>query len=324
MESRKEKLHFGILSTASIVPRLIQAVQELSGVTVDAIASRNSEKAKSWAEKWDIPKYYGSYEDLLADPEIDAVYVAMLNSKHYEYSKKALEAGKHVLCEKPFTLLAKEAKELFDLAKEKGLFLMEAQKSVFLPVNVRVKELLEEGKIGEVYLADFSSSFLATYDDWMGEPAQGGGPLTCSTCYMVHLARFLLGEPVTGANALCTMGQSRVDEQCSVNLSIANKILVNTRITTKVNTDHRAILYGTKGQIEIPSYWKARKAIVILEDGTKEVLDYPCEHELQYEVAHFCQCVSQKLTESPVMTREMTVSTVKIVETLRKNNILKD
>ena len=111
---------YGILSTASIVPRFINALRESGRGEVVAIASRSEEKAAEKAKEWNIPKSYGSYEALLADPEVEVVYVAMINSEHYTYTLKALEAGKHVICEKPFTLNHEHARHLFQVAREKG------------------------------------------------------------------------------------------------------------------------------------------------------------------------------------------------------------
>ena len=136
------KLRFGILSTSSVAPRFIGGLDACGGGTVQAIASRTIEKASEFAAKYNIPKAYGSYEELVSDPDIDVVYVAMVNSLHYTWVKQSLLAGKNVICEKPFTLDAKEAAELFDLAAEKGLFLVEAQKSVFLPVMNEIRKLI--------------------------------------------------------------------------------------------------------------------------------------------------------------------------------------
>ena len=167
------KLRIGILSTASIVPRLIGAVRaaegasSLEGCTVSAVASRSLENARRKAELWNIPMAFGSYEELIHSGEADIIYIATINSEHYRYARLALEAGRHVLCEKPFTLDAAQARELFALAREKGLFLMEMQKCVFLPVIQRLKGLIRAGEFGRIVMADFSSSFSSTYNSWL-------------------------------------------------------------------------------------------------------------------------------------------------------------
>ena len=123
-----KKLRFGILSTSSIAPRFIKALQATGTCEAAAVASRSLEKAREKAALWNVPKARGSYEELLCSDDIDIAYVAMINSEHYRYAKMALEQGKHVLCEKPFTLSPQESQNLFTLAQEKGLFIMEAQK----------------------------------------------------------------------------------------------------------------------------------------------------------------------------------------------------
>ena len=128
-------IRYGIVSTASIVPRFVAGVQASQTGEVVAIASRSLSKAQEVATTLGIPKAYGSYEELYADPTVDVIYVATYNKGHYPVAKAALFAGKHVLVEKPFALTLDEAEELFAIAKEKKRFLMEAQKAVFLPIT---------------------------------------------------------------------------------------------------------------------------------------------------------------------------------------------
>ena len=124
-------MKIGILSTSSIAPRFIAAVREEGSFEVIALSSRTLEKAEEKANAWGIPKAYGSHEDLLKDSDVDIVYISAVNSAHYRWAKAALLAGKHVICEKPCTTTEAQTRELFALAKEKGLFLMEAQKMLF-------------------------------------------------------------------------------------------------------------------------------------------------------------------------------------------------
>ena len=186
-----KKLRFGILSTSSIAPRFIKGVQATEGCEAVALASRNLEKAREKAALWNVPKAYGSYEELLGSNNIDVAYVAMINSEHYRYAKMALEQDKHVICEKPFTLNADESKELFALAREKGLFIMEAQKVLFLPMVQRLKELIRSKVLGSIKMADFSSSFDAGYNSWFYDPEKGGGPLYGNAIYSLQLMEYL-------------------------------------------------------------------------------------------------------------------------------------
>lgn len=310
---------YGILSTASIVPRFINALRESGTGTVEAIASRTEEKARVKAMEWGVPKSYGSYEALLEDQEIEVVYVAMINSEHYTYALKALEAGKHVICEKPFTLKAQEAGHLFATAREKGLFIAEAQKSVFLPVMQDIKALIREGKLGTIQFMDFTSSCSAVYNEWLHKKEAGGGALTGNASYSIHLAKYLFEKEITSYSGLCTKGDSEVDEQCALNLCIDNRILFVSKISTNVKAIDRALIFGEKGYIEIPEYWKARRAVVHFNTGEETVLEHPCQYELVYEIQHFHDCMQKGLLQSPVMSEEMTVSTLEIMENLRNS-----
>ena len=308
---------YGILSTASIVPRFINALRESGRGEVVALASRSEEKAAEKAKEWNIPKHYGSYEALLADPEIEVVYVAMINSEHYAYTLKALEAGKHVICEKPFTLNHEHARHLFQVAKEKGLFVAEAQKAVFLPVMADIKELIRSGKLGKIQFMDCTSSCSAVYNEWLHKVECGGGALAGNASYSIHLVKYLFDEEVTGYSALCTKGDSQVDEQCVINLSLGNRILFVSKISTNVKAVDRALIFGTEGWVEIGEYWKARRAVVHYNTGEDVVLEHPCRYELIYEIQHFHDCMDQGLLQSPVMSEEMTVSTLEILDGIR-------
>ena len=308
-------IRYGILSTASIVPRFVAALNDSGTGTAAAIASRNLEAAKQAAEQLGIPKAYGSYDELFQDPEIDAVYVAMINSLHYEYAKKALEAEKHVIVEKPMTLHVKEAEELFRLAKEKNLFITEAQKSVFLPVYQDILQFLKEGKLGTVHMMDFSSSCAATYNGWLHSAEAGGGALFGNAGYSLSLARMLGGE-LSEVTGLATFGNSQVEEQCVLNMNIGGKILGVSRISTNVLAENGLVIWGDNGSIRVPDYWKARTAYVTLNNGETLTFDHPCAHELVYEVEHFNSCIAQGLTESIVTSCQITTEIVRIMESL--------
>lgn len=313
-----EKLRFGILSTSSIAPRFIRAVQSVPGCQAAALASRNPERAAGKAALWNIPKAYGSYEELLCSDEIDAAYVAMINSQHYRYAKMALEQGKHVLCEKPFTLHAEESRELFALAREKGLFIMETQKVLFLPVIQRIKKILQDGSLGAVKMADFSSSFDPGYNIWFFDPEKGGGPLYGNAIYSLQLMQYLFDCKVVEWTGLCTRSHTSVESQFAVSMLMENGLLFTNKTSTSVTTTHTAYLYGEKGFIEIPEYWKARRAVLHYPSRDPVILEYPCEYELVYEILHAEQCIRKHLCESPVMTEDMTVSAIEVLNAVNK------
>lgn len=311
-----QNLRIGILSTASIVPRFINAARQAEGCTISAIASRSPEKAREKAALWQIPQVFSSYEELLCAEEIDVVYIALINSEHFLYARRALEQGKHVFCEKPLALDPAEIRVLFSIAREKRLFLMEMQKCVFLPVIQQLKERIRSGEFGRITMADFSSSFDAGYNNWMFDASKGGGPLFSNAGYSLQLMQYLFDSYVTEQTGLCTRSVSSVENQFAAVMLLENGILFTNKTSTASETIHTAYLYGEKGYIEIPDYWKARKAILHFPEREPELLKLPCDYELQYEIRHAISCIRQGLTESPVMTEEMSVRTAETLLSL--------
>jgi predicted dehydrogenase len=312
-------LRYGIISTASIVPRFIAALRESGGGEAVAIASRSADKAAQKAAEWNIETSFGSYEDLTRDSGVDVVYVATINSEHYRCAKMSLEAGRHVLCEKPFTLRSSEARELFAIARERGLFIAEAQKAVFLPVMSDIKRLLASKELGRVHFMDLTSSCAPVYNEWLHSPEAGGGALYGNAGYTIHLAKFLFGEDITAYSGLCTQGASGVDEQCAVNLRIGDSIMVTSKISTNVLAQNKALIQCDDGYIEIADYWKAREATVRFNSGKSETFSHPCRHELIYEIEHFNRCIGDGLPQSPVMSEAATVSAIEIMEGIRRS-----
>lgn len=312
-------IRYGIMSTSSISKRFVEAVSVVNNCEVAAIASRNYDKASEKAKEWGIQKAYGSYEELISDKNTDVIYVSMVNSDHYRWAKKALLAGKHVLCEKPFTLSEEESEELFKLAEQKKLFIMEAQKEVFLPVIGEVKKIISDGKIGEVTMADFSSSFDPGYNGWFYDKALGGGPLYGNAIYSIELMDYLFNSGIREITGSCTKGGHEVEEQFSVNWVLENGILVTNKTSIRCVLPHYGRIFGTKGYIDIPSYWKARKATVHYNDGTLEEISYPCDYELMYEIEHVNSCIESGMTVSPVMNKEITLRAIKAINEVKAN-----
>jgi predicted dehydrogenase len=191
-----QPVKWGIVSTADINRKVIPGAKASSKVDLVGVASRSQERAEQYASRWEIPRAYGSYEALLADPEIEAVYISLPNTLHCEWSIKALEAGKHVLCEKPLSRHPEEVAAAFDTAERTGRHLMEAFMWRHNPQSARLKELVEQGAIGELRLVRSVFSY-GLYDEanirLMTELE--GGALMDVGCYNVSGSRFLAGEP---------------------------------------------------------------------------------------------------------------------------------
>ena len=310
-------MNYGILSTSSIAPRFVKAVREAKAGEIVAISSRTLEKATEKATLWNIPKAYGSHEELLADQSVDVVYISSVNSEHYSLAKLALGAGKHVVCEKPCTTTAEHTKELFALARDKGLFLMEAEKMLFLPTISEVKQRIESGELGRIYMAELSHSFPASYNSWMFDASLGGGTLLSSGIYAVQLLLWLFGDikSITGIKSAFEDG---TEWQYVLSGRMQNGALFSIHNSTKAILDNTARIFGTKGYVEIPEYWKARKATFFIKDQSPAQIQHPCEHELIYEAAHIAECISNGKLTSPVVTEELSVAGIEALETVKK------
>jgi len=314
-----KKLRYGILGAANVAPRFIRAVQNSKEGKVEAIASRDSLKAQRMAENLGVRKFYGSYKELLEDPEIDSVYIATPNSLHKEHMISALQHGKHVVCEKPFVLYESDVHEVFSLAREKRLFVMEAQKSVFLPVTLEIKKIVDSGELGRVHLIDYCQSATGFIQEWFYRRESGGGALNGSLSYPLEHAIFLTGSKIQKATGTGSLGETGVDLQCAVSVSLIDGTLLTSRITTLVETKGMALVWCEKGHVEIPDFWKASNAKVLFNDGRTIEIEYPCEHEMTYEVNHINRCIIDGLSESPVMTERMTCMSAKALEDVRRD-----
>ncbi len=310
-------LRYGILSTSSIAPRFIAALRASNTGEAVALSSRTLEKAKEKAAAWDIPKAYGSHTELLEDNDVDIVYISTVNARHYPWAKAALEAGKHVGCEKPCTTSAEETKELFALARQKGLFLMEAEKMLFLPAVLAAKEKLTSGALGDIYMADLSHSFPAAYNGWMFDRDAGGGPLLSSGIYAVQLMLWLFGEitEISGAKSAMENG---VEWQYILTGKTESGVQFTAKNSTRAILDNTCRIFGTKGYLELPNYWKAQKVIFRI-DGKEETLDFPCQHELMYEAQHIAECMEKGLLTSPVVTEKLSVDGITALEKIKKS-----
>lgn len=309
------KIRYGIISTAQIVPRFVEGVNQSRYGEVTAIASRTINKAEELAETLGIAKAYGNYQDLCQDEEIDIVYVATYNKGHYAAAKMALQHNKHVLVEKPFTLQHDQARELFELAEARGCFLMEAQKAVFLPISLQIKKAIQQNKIGKVrWLESITAYPSVEHISWFYSIEAGGGALHGSGSYPIQYMQFLLDQPIIDFNGTMTRTKASTDEQCNVALQFENQVLGTIFISVKLDIPSKMIIYGEKGRIEIPYFWKAQQATLYNEQGQKEELVAEFASEFVFEVDHVNECIRQGLVESPVMTKRLTLSTVQLVE----------
>jgi predicted dehydrogenase len=263
------ELRWGILATGGIA-RAQTGDLLANGFTVTAVGSRSLDKAQAFAEEFGIPHAHGSYEDLVADPEVDIVYVATPHSHHHADATLALTAGKHVLVEKAFTLNARQAQELVDLATSKGLVILEAMWTRFLPHMVRLRELISEGVIGDLrtVIADHTQSLPQNPEHRLQNLELGGGALLDLGIYPVSFAWDILGQPET-VTAISMPTATGADQQTSILLSFPGQAQAVLTTSLDAAGPNRAAVIGTKGWVEIDgTFYKPTSFSVYATDGT--------------------------------------------------------
>lgn len=313
-------LRYGILSTASIIDRFIAGIRESKDGYVQALASRNLETAKIAAKRLGIDNYYGSYEELFTDCNVDIIYIPTVNGRHYLDCKNALKHHKHVIVEKPFTLSWHEADELFKIARENNCFLMEAQKAVFLPVTNKVKQLINNKTVGNLKYIELKAGFPGqyNYDHWMYNLSLGGGTLYASATYTIEYMQYLFDQPHLQIDGTCLKCPTGVDEICNFQLNVNDTILVSSTISMNVGLKNEAVFYGDLGYIVVPNYWKSNQFDIYFNNGEHQHFDFPYQSEFVYEIEHVHECIKNNLLESPIMNKEKTFETIKLVEQLQQ------
>jgi predicted dehydrogenase len=267
-----DKLRWGVLSTANIgVKKVIPGMQQGEFTSVDAIASRDIEKAQAAATKLGIAKAYGSYEELLADPEIDAIYNPLPNQMHVPWTVKAAEAGKHVLCEKPLSMTVAEANTLLEVRERTGVKIGEAFMIRSYPQWLRVRELLDQERIGKIRaVTGFFSYFNADPKNIRNSMESGGGALMDIGCYLIHASRLAFKQSPTRAVGLIDRDpQMQIDRLTSGLLDYPAGQAIFT-CSTQLVPYQRVQFFGTKGRIEIEIPFNAppdRPTRIFIDDG---------------------------------------------------------
>jgi predicted dehydrogenase len=319
-------LRWGILSTANIaVEKVIPGMRSATRAEILGIASRDKGRAESAARQLGIPRAYGSYEALLADPDIDAVYVPLPNHLHAQWAIAAARAGKHVLCEKPLAMTALEAQAIVDTSRQAGVVIMEAFMYRQHPSWVAVRELIASGRIGRLSAVDSWFSYhLDDPTNIRNIREVGGGALYDIGCYSINLSRMLFGEePASVAAAIVRDPASEVDVLTSALLVFPSGVATFT-CATRVEPDQRVSIYGTTGRIEIeipfniPPNLPTRVFVTAGGDPpvapATEILEFAPADAYGVEVDRFAEAVLDGATVP--ITGEDSVANMRVIERL--------
>lgn len=251
------RLRWGLICTARINRRLIPAIRAAARSELLAVASRDLARAEEYARQWDIPRAHGSYEALLADPEVDVIYNALPNHLHCEWTVRAADAGKHVLCEKPLALGVDEVARIEEAAQRNRVVVFEAFMYRHHPQTLKVQELVRQGAIGEVRLVQATFTFNLDHPgDYRLDPQQGGGALWDVGCYPVSFARAVLGAEPLEVAGWQHLGKSGVDMTFAGQMRFANGALAQFGCSFEAAYYCIAQILGSAGTIVLDSPWR--------------------------------------------------------------------
>ncbi len=318
-----QKVRWGILATGGMAARFTADLVDLPDAEVVAVASRTEASAKAFAERFGIPRAYGDWETLARDEEVDVVYVATPHSAHRAAAGLCLEAGRNVLCEKPFTLNAREAQELVGLARARGSFLMEAMWMYCNPLVRRLKTLVDDGAVGEVrsVQADFGLAGPFPAAHRLRDPAQGGGALLDLGVYPVSFVQLLLGEPSDVA-ARAVLSEEGVDLQTGALLSYEGGALASVHCSIVGGTPNSASITGSEGRVDVPGGFFFPDRFVLHRDGRdpEEFRADPADgprDSLGHEAREVMRALRAGETESPLVPLDGTLAVMRTLDAIR-------
>src|SRR5438552_5147079 len=312
-----EPLGWGLIGTGGIAETFAADLMFTDSGRPVAVGSRHMNSADRFADQFDIPNRHASYEALVADPDVDVVYVATPHPMHHSGAILALSAGKPVLVEKPFTMNATEAEELVATARAKGLFLMEAMWTRFLPHIAEIRRLLVEGALGEIVTvtADHGQWFPKARDFRLFAPELGGGALLDLGVYPVSFASMILGTP-DRIVALIDPAFTGVDAQTSMLFGYPSGAQAVLTCTLSAKSPTRAAIVGTDGCIDIDGEFYAPTSFTLIS-RTGEQTYFDAEgvgRGLWYEAEAVAGCLREGLLESPLMPLDETISIMQTMD----------
>ncbi|AFR27028.1 putative oxidoreductase [Arthrobacter sp. Rue61a] len=320
-------IRWGVVATGSIAARVVQDLALLDDAILQAVSSRSEASARAFAEKFGFATAYSDaggapgYERLLADTAVDVVYVATPHAQHHEVALAALRAGKHVLCEKPIAMDAVQARELVDLARERGLFLMEAVWTRFLPSFCRAVEILRSGEIGEPRWLQADLGFVPAFDpaSRIWDPAAGGGALLDLAVYPLTWALGVFGEPLSML-ASGVLTPDGVDLQNSLTLSYQGG--AHAQLITSIGAECPSVVTvgGAEGWLRSSApLFNPAELIIQPRSGTPRTERFEVTgHGFSYELREVTRCLQAGLAESPFMTPEESVAMMEQLDEARR------
>ncbi len=317
-------MKWGILATGTIAAKFAKTIQAMSaeGEFLSAVASRDLSKAQAFAEIHQAAKAYGSYEDLAADPEIEAVYVATPNHLHAENTRMLLNAGKHVLCEKPFTTNAEEADKLYKLANEKGLFLMEGVWIRFLPIYEKLTEMIQSEQFGTLRHVRCEYGFIAqgARRERKFLSALGGGALLDIGIYNLAFLQMAMGSNPESFTSVVHFNEYRTDDFSVLQLRYPGGKTAHSTQSIGLQMERHAALYFDAATVYLPDYQCAE--VMTVKPNGGEAYEIRCPFDIngfEYEIREAKRCILASKTHSDRCKPSDSVAVLKLMDDIRRS-----
>lgn len=315
-----EVLKIGIMGAGGIASVLAETMVLMPDVCLYGVASRSKEKAEKFAARYSIEKAYGSYEEMVKDPEIQLVYIATPHSEHCKNAKLCLEHGKHVLCEKSFAANFGQAEEMITLAEEKNLLITEAMWVRYMPMAETLKEILASGVIGEPMTLTANLGYLIADRPRLLNPELAGGALLDVGVYTLSFASLVFGDEISEIKSSVIKTDTGVDAQNSMTLIYPGGKMAVLNSSLRVLSDRQGIVYGTKGFLVVENI-NNFESIRVYDSKRKLVGTYERPEQIsgyEYQIEASKKAIEDGKIECSQMTHHTTLSVMKVMDELRR------
>ena len=309
------KTRWGIIGPGKIANKFAEALQNVKDAELYAVASRNEAAAKAFAQKYNFTRYYGSYEQLVKDPNVDIVYIATPHAFHKEHTLLCLNNKKAVLCEKPLAHKYSDVKEMINASVSNNTFLMEAMWSRLLPPVNKALELIKTGQIGEVQhlTADFGFSSPFEAQSRLYDMKLGGGSLMDVGVYPLFLALTILGEP-SKIHATATLSETGADKDCTVEL-IYSEAKAKLFSSIVEDTKREAVISGTDGSIHFVSPWYRQTSLVLKSNNNKQEFNFEYSgNGFEPQIMEAMNCLKEGKNESQILSHNFSLLQSKVLD----------
>ncbi len=312
-------MKMGILGAGNIAGKMAGTIQKMPQVTSWAVASRSLSRAQAFAKEYGFTHAYGSYEELVLDPELDLIYIATPHSHHYENMKLCIAHGKNVLTEKSFTQNAEQAKEVLAMAEEKGIFVTEAIWTRYMPMRRTLDEVLASGIIGTPYSLYATLSYPLTHVQRMTDPALAGGALLDLGVYPLNFASMVFGDEIKEVKASAVLTDTGVDAVDSITLIYKDGRTAVLHSDMRVSSNREGAIYGDKGYIMVQNINNC-EGIRVYDPGHHLIAEYETPKQIsgyEYEVEACMRALEKGEKECPEMPHAETIYIMELMDKIR-------